>query len=274
MLPPPSVLAAWDLRTGSVPLEGGQGTSVRVGDLVLKPHADDAYARWYAGLVPRTPQESFVLPAPVAATDGRLVVDGWSATRFVEGAPVHDDDTAAGAWLPVLAAGRAFHAAVAAEPSPAFLASRDDRWALADRVAWGESDAGDVGDRSRRVLDEAQSLVRDEALRSQLVHGDLSGNVLLRGDGPPVIIDVSPYWRPAAYADAVVAVDAILWWRTDAALLQLAMPAGVSSDVWRSLLARALVFRLLAFDEPSRSADDVADQLPRYAELLDRVAEV
>ncbi|MFN8147897.1 MAG: hypothetical protein U0R76_10570 [Candidatus Nanopelagicales bacterium] len=96
---------------------------------------------------------------------------------------------------------------------------------------------------------------------------------MLLGPGlVPTVIDLSPYRRPAAYADAVVAVDAFLWWRTDPEVLQLARPSGLSAPSWRSLLARALVFRLLAFDEPNRDPDDVATELPRYTELLALIA--
>lgn len=112
----------------------------------------------------------------------------------------------------------------------------------------------------------------DEGLSSQLIHGDLSGNVLLGRGLVPTVIDVSPYWRPAAYADAVVAVDAFLWWRADPEILPLAHPSGLGATSWRSLLARAFVFRLLAFDEPRRDPDDVATELPRYADLLSLVA--
>ncbi|MFN8158867.1 MAG: hypothetical protein U0R68_15730 [Candidatus Nanopelagicales bacterium] len=265
---PSSVLAAWGLRAPASPLEGGQGRSVRVGDGVLKPHASDEFVQWYAGLCARVTSPAFRLPAVVPALDGRLVVEGWTATAYTPGAPVHDDDTSAEAWLPVLAAGRAFHTAVVDEPCPSFLAARTHRWAVADRVAWGEAKATSVGERSRPLLTDASSLVVDDGLPAQLVHGDLSGNVLLAGSAAPSIIDVSPYWRPAAYADAVVVMDALLWWRTDPAVIELGRPDGVDGSLWRSLLARAFVFRLLAFDEPNRDADEVDDQLPRYAETL------
>ncbi len=272
MRPPQPVLDAWGLPSGALPLEGGQGTSLRVGDVVLKPYADDVEVGWFAGLCDRFPAEASVrLPRPVPAIDGRLVVDGWTATRFVAGTPVDDGDSSAEAWRPVLTAGRAFHAAIAAEPEPPHLALRTHRWAVADRAAWGEIEAPHPGAGSRRLLDAARLLAVDEGLPLQLVHGDLSGNVLLAEGLPPAVIDVSPYWRPAAYADAIVVIDALLWWRSDSALLALGQPVGLPTRAWRSLLTRALVFRLLAFDEPHRDRDDVVDQLPRYAEVLDQL---
>ncbi len=32
----------------------------------------------------------------------------------------------------------------------------------------------------------------------QLVHGDLTGNLLFHTSLPPAVIDLSPYWRPTA----------------------------------------------------------------------------
>ncbi len=93
---------------------------------------------------------------------------------------------------------------------------------------------------------------------SQLVHGDLTGNVLFAEGLPPAVIDVSPYWRPPAFADAVVVGDALLWEGADESLL------GAVEDVvdFPQFLLRALVFRavvdaLFRPGEPHRpDADD------------------
>ncbi|HET7902088.1 MAG TPA: TIGR02569 family protein [Candidatus Nanopelagicales bacterium] len=270
---PSAVLDAWGVAGHVDELEGGQGTSIRAGGLVLKPYADAALVAWHADLCDSLSPQGFRLPAPVASLDGRLVVAGWSATAFAEGSPVRDDDTSAASWLPVLDAGRAFHAAVDDRTRPPLLDARTDRWAGADRIAWSEAPAAGAGERSGPLLDAARELVVDEGLPAQLVHGDLSGNVLLHPTLPPAVIDVSPYWRPAAYADAVVVVDALLWWRADERLISLARPADLETTRWRSLLARAAVFRLLAFDEPSRTEVDVARELPRYDALLGLISD-
>lgn len=271
-LVPRPVLDAWELDGDVEQLTGGEGTSVRVGALVLKPRADETFVVWYAQLCDRLAASSFRLPAPVPTRDGSLVFDGWSATTYVVGCPVQDDDGTTSSWLSVLAASRDFHAAVAGQRCPALLDARTYRWAHADRAAWNEADLDDVGPRSYALLSQMRVLTHDEGLSAQLVHGDLSGNVLLADGYPPAVIDVSPYWRPAAYADAVVVIDALLWWQADLALVDLGCPEGLSSAQWRSLLARALVFRLLAFDERRRDADEVDDELPRYARVLEVLA--
>ena len=265
---PPSVVEAWSLGGTVEPLNGGQRTSVRAGDLVLKPRSDESLVIWHAQLCDRVTASDFRLPAPVRSGDGRLVVDGWSATTFVTGHPVPEADGTVASWNAVLDCSRAFHAAVADEPCPALLAARTDRWAAADRFAWNEDLPDELGHQSRELLRGMRELILDEGLAPQVVHGDLSGNVLLSEGLPPAVIDISPYWRPASYTDAIVVVDALLWWRADPALVAVARPTKISAAQWRSLLARALVFRLLAFDEPSRDAVEVDDQLPRYAWVL------
>lgn len=262
---PPQVLAAFGVAAEVVEsLDGGQGSSVRAGALVLKPYADELEVTWFAGLASRVVPDGFRLPAPVAALDGRWTVDGWAAVEHVPG--VADPE---GRWRQVVTAGRAFHAAVSAEPEPAHLAARSHRWAIADRVAWGERHLP-VGALSHPLLDRLERLRRPIDLPSQLVHGDLSGNVLLDDDEAPAIIDLSPYWRPAAYADALVVVDALLWWEEPQTLIDELAPLDLDDGDWQQLLVRAAVFRLVSLDELGRAADpDVAAQLPSYARVLD-----
>ena len=57
---------------------------------------------------------------------------------------------------------------------------------------------------------------------NQVIHGELSGNVLFAAGQAPAVIDFSPYRRPAAYADAIVAVDGLLWFGAGRELVKLA----------------------------------------------------
>jgi len=233
---PASVRDAFGLTGPARQLPGGEGRSVRIGATVLKPTEDGPEARWTAEQLANVDADGFRLARPLPARDGRWVVDGWSAADFVEGEP-----GASGRWAELLAAGRAFHAALAPWPRPTFLETRTHPWALADRVAWGEATLTVpppvVLLHSR--LESARSPVTADC---QLVHGDLSGNVLFAEGQPPAIIDFSPYWRPAAYADAIIAVDGLLWYGAGRDLVPLAW----SSPDFPQLLVRALIFRLIA----------------------------
>jgi Ser/Thr protein kinase RdoA (MazF antagonist) len=66
---------------------------------------------------------------------------------------------------------------------------------------------------------ELVAALRPVRVPSQVIHGDLTGNVLFDDSQPPAIIDFSPYWRPAAYASAIVVADALVWKRADRQVL-------------------------------------------------------
>ncbi|TNM61119.1 aminoglycoside phosphotransferase [Streptomyces sp. NP160] len=264
--PPSRVLAAFGLRGATVTvLPGGQGSSWLVSPapapapapdaatgsgrpaapLVLKPVEGDLQAEevaWLAEVlaplcVAPAHEVGFRLPAPVPGPGDRWVVDGWSATTWAAGEP-----GPAGRWVDLLATARAFSTALAPLPRPGFLERRTDPWAVADRAAWGEQPLEVLPDQ-RALVDGLRQLARrgDRHPRAdQLVHGDMTGNVLFAEGLPPAVIDVSPYWRPAAYAGAVVVADGLLWWGQDGGLVSA---AGESGDV--GLVARALLFRLL-----------------------------
>jgi hypothetical protein len=134
--PPPSVLSAFGLAGTAVRLRGGQGTSWRVGGVVLKPGVDPAFQQWLGTDVAQIQQRRFRLPAVCRATCGAWVVQGWGAQTVMPGAAATKETTG---WRPVIEASRALHAATAALTRPALLDQGTDHWAWADRVAWGES---------------------------------------------------------------------------------------------------------------------------------------
>lgn len=117
--------------------------------------------------------------------------------------------------------------------------TRDDRWGVADRAAWGECanrfrpEFADLNRRLRSALDPLGS--------SQIVHADLTCSILFSSTLPPAVIDISPLWRPPAYAEGIVVADALCWHDAQASLLD---QAGVSV----AAVARALLFRMATTD--------------------------
>lgn len=81
-------------------------------------------------------QRGFRLPDVRRAIGGAWVVEGWGAQSALPGSTTQDGVPD---WPAVIGAGRAVHAAIAALPRPAFLDSRTDPWARADRAAWAEA---------------------------------------------------------------------------------------------------------------------------------------
>jgi len=280
MRPDPGVLAAFGAHADPVRLPGGEGTAWRAGPVVLKPAGDPRVARWTAELyrdlshatARRDPGFRVPRPLRAAARDGTArdgtardgtardgtasdgpagdwvagdpVTGGWVAWQWLPGEPA----AWAGVspfWPRLIAASRAFHAALAGRPAPSWLGRDGSPWTVGDQVAWGERDPGSVlataprslGGQLRGLL----AALRPVPLPRQLVHGDLGGNVLFADGEPPAVIDFSPYWRPAGLALAVAAVDALMWGgASPAALDELD-----AEPEWGQLLARALVYRLV-----------------------------
>ncbi len=225
--PPRSVLEAWAVSHPH-PLAGGQGEAFRAGPLVLKPTTEPARAVWLAETLARLDAgDALRVIRPARSSTGRWVVDGWAAWHWREGRPRPDR------WDEVLEVSQRFHRVLAGVPwDPAMVASH--RWAWADRVAWGEP-AADLPDAIRPLLDRR----RPVDLPCQLVHGDLGGNVLFHDALPPAVIDVSPFWRPPGYADAIVVADAVAWQCAgDELVEQLLRRQG------EQLLLRAVLFRV------------------------------
>jgi len=103
--------------------------------------------------------------------------------------------------------GRRLYAALGTEPKPPFLRARMDKWSIGDKVAWGELPLADYAD--TKLLATLTAALKPLDERCQLIHGDLTGNVLFADSLPPLVIDLSPYWRPPTFASAIVMADAL-----------------------------------------------------------------
>jgi uncharacterized protein (TIGR02569 family) len=252
MPPGPEVLADFGASAVPVPLPGGEGTTWRAGDVVLKPVGPPRAARWTADLydsLARLPEPGFRVPRPVRAASGDwLAADpaagAWVAWEWLAGEPA-DWSGVSPCWPRLIAASEAFHRALASWPAPPWLGRDGSPWTVSDQVAWGDHDPwrilaaspGPLRGQVRRLL----AALRPVRLPGQLVHGDLGGNVLFADGEPPAVIDFSPYWRPAGLALAVAAVDALLWSGADPVVLdELAGQPELDQ-----LLAHALVYRLV-----------------------------
>lgn len=254
--------------TESVP--GGHRHSVRAGDLVLSPDRDPAtrdalsprLARLAVDLDTRVGRDhrDLRIAMPVPARDGSWVVEGWAATRFEPGTRQLSD-------LPAtLAVGAVLHAELArvvTDWRPARDAPRD-RWARAERVAFGEAPL------PHGVLDpDGEDLLRSLADRrdatplgpGQLVHGDLAGNVLLDPDGAPVVIDVSPYWRPPLWAMSTAVLDSVVHADASADVME-----EWATEAAGQAMVRSAIFRLLGDPDP-----DIEAYARTLAPVLDAV---
>ncbi len=246
------------------------------GDVVLSAVADHARAAWSAKVREALEVDGVRLARPVRSTDGRYVVSGWRADTFIEGTPEprHDE---------VVSMSGRLHAATSQLERPRFLVqppvapwAEVDVFVAADRAAWekiplrGAKGAEQLetpspdGRKSLELITGLATLRKPVVSPDQLVHGDLFGTVLFSGALAPGITDITPYWRPAAWAAAVAVVDAISWGGADEALI------GRWEDLpeWPQMLLRAVLFRLAVHVLHPRSTAEAFPGLARTADVV------
>lgn len=251
--PPPEVLAAFALTAAPERLDGGQGESFRAGKAVLKRAGDSAEAEWIATLFATLDGPGFRVPRPLRTRDGRWLAQGWSAFAYVDASAAGPNG---GRWQETLAACRAFHSALADVPEPAFIRRARHAWAVADRLAWDGHLVEPLAPFQEPVA-RLRALLRPIDLPVQVIHGDFTANVLFAAGSEPWVIDFSPYWRPARFAEAVVVADAVAWTGAEA---ELAMNWAAGDAVAVQLLARAVLRRVYELDQHTRRGrpDDAA----------------
>ncbi|AWK73331.1 TIGR02569 family protein [Rhodococcus sp. NPDC019627] len=275
--PPQHVCSTFGLReVEPIPLGADWDGGWLCGDVVLSAVADHARAAWSAKVRETLEVDGVRLARPVRSTDGRYVVSGWRADTFIEGTPEprHDE---------VVSMSGRLHAATSQLERPRFLVqppvapwAEVDVFVAADRAAWekiplrGAKGAEQLetpspdGRKSLELITGLATLRKPVISPDQLVHGDLFGTVLFSGALAPGITDITPYWRPAAWAAAVAVVDAISWGGADEALI------GRWEDLpeWPQMLLRAVLFRLAVHVLHPRSTAEAFPGLARTADVV------
>ncbi|KAH9217502.1 phosphotransferase family protein [Leptodontidium sp. 2 PMI_412] len=260
--PPPDVVQAFGLQGTPQPISGGRGLCYIVGQTVFKPSDDDLLAQWVAELASKLSSRSptaYRLAIPLSIVDEPEIYlfKGWTASSFVEGKPGIN-----GHFEDIFKTSRAFHAdlreLLEGKPRPALVGKHSNRWNEADRVVWGEKSLEDVENVNEEILLHFQPLLDKLAKKMkplvgdrtphQLIHGDLTGNILFEESGvvPPAIIDLTFYWRPLEYANAIIAADGLAWNGQGADLVRLYL-ADAQAELRIQLLLRALYWRALTF---------------------------
>jgi uncharacterized protein (TIGR02569 family) len=226
------VLAAFGAKQAEAEHLPGS-TMWRYGNVVLRPVTNAAQAAWVAKTLDGLEVPSVRVGHPLRSTDGRWVIGGWAAMRYLEGHPEprHDETVAVSVRL---------HQATYELPQPKFLAARQDAFAVADRVAWDDEDVTLAPHLGGRLFDVLAGARKEVEVRPQLVHADLFGNVLFHSVEDPAIVDFVPYWRPAEWAAGVAVVDALAWGGADTGLID----RWAHLPEWPQMLLRALLFRL------------------------------
>jgi Ser/Thr protein kinase RdoA (MazF antagonist) len=240
-------------------LAGGEGRTYRAGGYVYRREHRRAEATYVAELYARLPMDGFRIPCPLRTHDGTwLSPDGWSGWSYVAGVPVTPPDVPA-----VLSAIEAFHRALAHEPFPELLTTKDNPYTRAERRAWEDMPEDldpDIAQLVALLLRYRHPLPQ---LRHQLIHVDLNdANILVAPGEAPALIDFTPAWRPTAYATAMFAYWIGLYRENRTPLDQfLAVPAFAQLLI-RATLSKLLTIHELRRQEPQRHWSVAAHEKP------------
>jgi uncharacterized protein (TIGR02569 family) len=260
--PPREALAAFAADpTLLTPLEGGQATSFRCGDVILKPSSDPVVEAWIAQASEALPASAaYRLARPRRATHGTFVHAGWCAWNVLAG-----DHGSSGRWREILEVARELQADLAGLERAPFMNTGSDFWSIGHRWAWAIERPPLSAPSIAALVERCDRFVRPDSSPNQVLHSDVYGNVLFAPDAAPAVIDLSPCWFPADYGLAILAADAIAWFSE---------PLTVIEDLHdihdqQSMLARAAIFRLVTGDQFARLApQDYEDELVADFERL------
>jgi hypothetical protein len=253
--------AAQAFGSGAKPELLARGTW-RSGPIVLKD-ADERPELWTAlaeTAVQARPSAAVRIPRPRRSLAGAWVAQGYVAWDYLEGREE------AGRYAEKLRACDAFSEAFASVERPAYFDARDDPWCRADRIAWGEAEAPH-DERFAPLLDCLRQCLELLDLPSQIIHGDIAGNLVFAEGLPLGVIDLTLYWRPAAFAKAVLIADSLAWEGADPA----DFTATLREAEMHQLVLRAALRRIVEQQEQVSAFGKNPEQALGVAEAYRRV---
>ena len=202
--PSEKILFEFGIEDFPVLLEGGEGTAYQAGGFVFKPVESIEEANWRAELMNSIIDDGFRVPHPVKSKNNKWIESGWCVYTFLEGKEVTNR------WEEKINVSRKFHKSLANVAKPDFIDKASHAWAIADKMIWGFLPMH-YGEILKPAMTKLERLVKPINLKNQIIHGDLTGNILFHSNLSPAVIDLSPYWHPAQYAEAIIVVDSIVW---------------------------------------------------------------
>lgn len=169
--PTDDVLNAFGTNATPVLLAGGQNTSYLCGNTVIKPEENESKVNWISQTFSELKIDEIRIPQPIKANSGKWIYNGWNAHAFIEG------ETTKSRWHEKIKICRKFHQAIENLEKPDFIGKRTNPWEVADRMTWGDTKL-QYGEKLKPVLSRLEPLVKPISLKSQIIHGDMTGNIL------------------------------------------------------------------------------------------------
>ena len=232
--PPTQAIAeAFGSKEIPVLLKGGQGTTYRSGNIVLKPGEGIKKQKWTAETYQGLPESSEVrFPRPIKSINGTWAQDGYIALSFLEGEHIK------GHYEKKLSASIAFHKLLGGISKPDFVGLGNNSWSVGDLVAWDKLEFN-YDQEFMDLYNQIKPHLKQLNLPEQLVHGDLSGNFLVHPTLPVAIIDYSHAWAPNGFAEGILLADVIAWEDASPKDLEVFKQIpNIEQFAWRGILRR------------------------------------
>jgi uncharacterized protein (TIGR02569 family) len=252
LLVPENVLRSFNLSSDITKLRGGQNTSLKVENTVLKPIEEDfTHVEWLLSVVDNINPQGYRLAKPIKSKNGTYVTSNWINTKFEPG------EEANGRIAEKLHISKLFHHDLSKVTIDDFRAP-NNRWEKAHRVAWQVVDMPkQIHQNAKKIINQLLCKVtRTEVYSMQIIHGDLAGNILFHEKLSPLIIDFSPTIAPREYADAILVCDCIAWQESNVSEIDL-LP---STEFYKEMVLRAIIFRLTTAALASGNNEDLFHQ--------------
>jgi len=260
--PSKEILEAFSIHGTPIKLSGGQGTSFKAGNVVLKPVENEEETNCLAELTSNILEKGFRIARPIKTKSGEWVFKGWKANKFVKGQEVKRK------WGEKLSVCQKFHKSLVGIPKPAFLDRIDNPWAIADKMVWGELPLK-YGEKLAPSMHKLEKLIKPISPVNQMIHGDMTGNILFYPFASPAVIDLSLYWHPAKYAEAIIVVDSIVWYDAPDSLIDKLENTFETNQ----LLIRATMWRIKTKEEYiakyGKKGDDL--EIEHYQHLIELI---
>ena len=230
------ILYAFDLQGKIEPLPGGQNNSWRIGDHVLEYVGIDPSNEWSAAVLSDLNAVDYRISAPVRSKHDSFVFKGWLCSKFEVGFVSNNHEAEK------LEVSRLFHRSLKAISLNVYVPP-SNRWEIAHRAAWSRDDLpSQIETDSRNYIKELFRFTNSQGdIKTQIIHGDLAGNILFHDRYSPLIIDFSPTNGPIEYAESILIADSIAWYNAPLQTLEL-LP---QTEYYKDMLLRAVIFRLV-----------------------------
>lgn len=167
------ILSAFKLEGEITPLNGGQNTSFRIKDCVLKPVGENTeFCEWTLRILSKMEPRGYRLSKPILSNEGTFVYRGWCCTHYEPG------EEKCGYVKERLEISRRFHENIKNIDFHHMQKARNP-WSVAQNIAWQrEPLPEDISEEAYSILRKLLSGVTlKKSYEVQLIHSDLAGNI-------------------------------------------------------------------------------------------------